>query len=78
MVSVSGDHDVHDQRLRRDAAFDQPRRSRRCFSIGSSRKKELALDVSLYTFLQILSVHSFEKTLILQVFLDADTHPPHT
>ena len=25
-------------------------------------KKELALDVSLYTFLQILSVHSFEKT----------------
>jgi hypothetical protein len=24
-------------------------------------KKELALDVSLYTFLQILSVHSFEK-----------------
>jgi hypothetical protein len=25
-------------------------------------KKELALDVSLYTFLQILSVHSFEKS----------------
>ena len=24
-------------------------------------KKELALNVSLYTFLQILSVHSFEK-----------------
>jgi len=24
-------------------------------------KKELALDVSLYAFLQILSVHSFEK-----------------
>ena len=24
-------------------------------------KKELALDVALYTFLQILSVHSFEK-----------------
>jgi hypothetical protein len=43
-------------------------------------KKELALDVSLYTFLQILSVHSFEKTLLSQVFLDADTQnqPAHT
>jgi Transposase DDE domain/Domain of unknown function (DUF4372) len=43
-------------------------------------KKELALDVSLYTFLQILSVHSFEKTLLSQVFLDADTQnqPVHT
>ena len=27
-------------------------------------KKELALDVPLYTFLQILSVHSFEKIRI--------------
>ena len=34
-------------------------------------KKELALDVSLYTFLQILSVHSFEKTLLSQAFSDA-------
>ena len=30
-------------------------------------KKELALDVSLYTFLQVLSVHSFERIPILQV-----------
>ena len=29
-------------------------------------KKELSLKVSLYTFLQILSVHSFEKASILQ------------
>lgn len=35
-------------------------------------KKELALDVSLYTFLQILSVHSFEKTLISQAFANDD------
>jgi hypothetical protein len=35
-------------------------------------KKELALDVSLYTFLQILSVHSFEKTQLRQAFLDND------
>jgi hypothetical protein len=34
-------------------------------------KKELALDVSLYTFLQILSVHSFEKTLLSQAFSHA-------
>jgi hypothetical protein len=34
-------------------------------------KKDLALDVSLYTFLQILSVHSFEKTLLSQAFSDA-------
>jgi len=33
-------------------------------------KKELSLGVSLYTFLQILSVHSFEKTPILQAFSD--------
>ena len=33
-------------------------------------KKELALNVSLYTFLQILSVHSFEKTPILYAFSD--------
>jgi Domain of unknown function (DUF4372)/Transposase DDE domain len=35
-------------------------------------KKELALEVSLYTFLQILSVHSFEKTPLVRAFLDAD------
>lgn len=39
-------------------------------------KKELALDVSLYTFLQILSVHSFEKTHILQAFSDAANKNP--
>jgi hypothetical protein len=33
-------------------------------------KKELALDVSLYTFLQVLSVHSFEKIPISQAFSD--------
>jgi hypothetical protein len=33
-------------------------------------KKELALEVSLYTFLQILSVHSFEKTQLVRAFLD--------
>ena len=33
-------------------------------------KKELALDVSLYTFLQILSVHSFEKIQLSCAFLD--------
>ena len=35
-------------------------------------KKELALDVSLYTFLQILSVHSFEKIQLFRAFQDAD------
>src|SRR5271169_3671420 len=35
-------------------------------------KKELSLDVSLYTFLQVLSVHSFEKIPILQAFSDVD------
>jgi Transposase DDE domain/Domain of unknown function (DUF4372) len=33
-------------------------------------KKELALEVSLYTFLQILSVHSFEKTQLVRAFLN--------
>ena len=36
-------------------------------------KKELAIDVSLYTFLQILSVHSFEKIPILQAFSDSNS-----
>ena len=39
-------------------------------------KRELALDVSLYTFLQILSVHSFEKTQLSCVFLDNNDNNP--
>ncbi|MCJ7581927.1 MAG: transposase, partial [Candidatus Aminicenantes bacterium] len=35
-------------------------------------KKGLKLDMSLYTFLQILSVTSFEKTHILQVLREFD------
>ena len=35
-------------------------------------KKELALDVSLYTFLQILSVHSFEKIQLSCAFQGGD------
>jgi hypothetical protein len=35
----------------------------------------LALDVALYTFLQILSVHSFEKIPILQAFSQNDPSP---
>jgi hypothetical protein len=35
-------------------------------------KKELALDVSLYTFLQILSVHSFEKIQLSYAFHGLD------
>src|ERR1022692_232778 len=34
---------------------------------------ELALNVSLYTFLQILSVHSFEKVQLVRVFEDIET-----
>ena len=41
-------------------------------------KKELALDVALYTFLQILSVHSFEKIPILQAFSQGDPSPAPT
>src|ERR1700686_2147507 len=41
-------------------------------------KKELAIDVSLYTFLQILSVHSFEKIPILQAFSDGTPGPATT
>ena len=40
-------------------------------------KRELALNVSLNTFLQILSVHSFEKIeLFLCAFQDVDTENP--
>src|SRR5208282_6748884 len=35
-------------------------------------KKELALDVSLNTFLQILSVHSFEKIELFRAFQEVD------
>jgi IS4 transposase len=35
-------------------------------------KKELALDVSLYTFLQVLSVCPFEKVLISQALSGGD------
>jgi hypothetical protein len=35
-------------------------------------KKEMALEISLYTFLQILSVHSFEKVQLEHVFLDVE------
>ena len=35
-------------------------------------KKELAINVSLYTFLQILSVHSFEKTPLAQALFDGE------
>jgi hypothetical protein len=35
-------------------------------------KKELALDVSLSKFQQILSVHSFEKTQLFRAFQDTD------
>jgi len=35
-------------------------------------KKELALEISLYTFLQILSVRPFEKIQISSAFLDVD------
>jgi Transposase DDE domain len=35
-------------------------------------KKELALEISLYTFLQILSVRPFEKTQISSAFLGVD------
>jgi IS4 transposase len=35
-------------------------------------RKRLGLDVSLYTFLQVLSVSLFEKTPILQAFQNTD------
>jgi hypothetical protein len=39
-------------------------------------KLDLALDVSLYTFLQILSVHSFEKTPLAQALFDGQHASP--
>ena len=41
-------------------------------------KKQLKLEASLYTFLQILSVHSFEKTQLRQAFLDYDDQLLHS
>lgn len=40
------------------------------YALAAIIKKELALEVSLYTFLQILSVHSFEKVEISRAFHD--------
>ena len=39
-------------------------------------KKELALEISLYIFLQILSVRPFEKVQMLQAFSDDDYNSP--
>ena len=39
-------------------------------------KRELALNVSLNTFLQILSVHSFEKIELFRAFQEVDTEDP--
>ena len=45
------------------------------YALAAIVKKELALDIALYTFLQILSVHSFEKIPILQAFSQNDPSP---
>ncbi len=42
------------------------------YCLAAIIKKELALSVSLYTFLQILSVHSFEKIPLSQAFESID------
>ena len=41
-------------------------------------KKKLDLDISLYTFLQILSVNAFEKDPILQLVMNIDYKPDTT
>ena len=41
-------------------------------------EKELAIDVSLYTSLQILPVHTFEKIPILQALSDGGHRPADT
>ena len=48
------------------------------YALAAIVKKELALDVALYTFLQILSVHSFEKIPILQAFSHGSPNPAPT
>ena len=42
------------------------------YVLASIIKKELSLEISLYTFLQILSVRPFEKTRISSAFHDID------
>jgi IS4 transposase len=42
------------------------------YAMAAIIKKELKLDVSLYTFLQILSVWPFEKVELFQALQDAD------
>jgi hypothetical protein len=49
-----------------------------CSFLLSCCGMELALDIALYTFLQILSVHSFEKIPILQAFSQGDPSPAPT
>jgi hypothetical protein len=44
------------------------------YVVAAIIKKELTLDVSLYTFLQILSVHSFEKIQLPCVFQDVEEY----
>ena len=41
------------------------------YVLAAMIKKELGLEISLYTFLQILSVRPFEKTPVLQAFLES-------
>jgi hypothetical protein len=48
------------------------------YALAAIVKKELALDIALYTFLQILSVHPFEKIPILQAFSHDDPNPVPT
>jgi IS4 transposase len=48
------------------------------YALAAIIKKELALEVSLNTFLQILSVHSFEKSELIRAFpgIDDSLAPP--
>jgi hypothetical protein len=48
------------------------------YTLAAIIKKELALEVSLNTFLQILSVHSFEKSELIRAFpgIDNSLAPP--
>jgi len=46
------------------------------YVVAAIIKKELGLNVSLYTFLQILSVHSFEKTQLKCAFLGVEERFP--
>jgi len=48
------------------------------YALAAIVKKELALDIAHYTFLQILSVHSFEKIPILQAFSQGDPNSAPT